>query len=340
MSTPCISVLLPVYNAERTVQEAMDSLTAQTFEAFEVLVVNDGSTDGTDEILQAAALKDDRIRVLTCPHRGLIDALNAGIAESTSPLIARFDADDRAHPERLERQVQYLDRHPEVAAVGSQVHCFSEQGVAEGFRVYEAWINALITPNDIAREIYIESPLVHPSVTIRRSVLNEVGAYQERGWAEDYDLWLRIHTAGYAMAKIPEVLLEWREGETRLTRTDSRYSVENFLRAKAHYLGLGPLSADKACIVWGAGQMGRRLSKHLLREGIRIPAFVDIDPKKIGNSRRGSPIIAPDDLQAVRGNSGDPIVLAAVPSRGARDLIRRNLNDLGLVETVDYWCVA
>lgn len=340
MTTLPVSVLLPVYNAAQTLQEAIDTLTAQTLKAFEVVAVNDGSTDATDEILRVAAMKDARIRVITCPHRGLIDTLNTGISESRAPFIARFDADDRAHPERLERQVEYLDDHPEVAAVGSQVHCFSEQGVAEGFRVYEAWINALITPQDIAREIYIESPLVHPSVTIRRSVLDDVGSYQERGWAEDYDLWLRIHTAGYAMAKVPHILHEWREGETRLTRTDTRYSVENFLRAKAHYLALGPLSKDKKCIVWGAGQMGRRLSKHLLREGVQIPAFVDIDEKKIGNTRRGSPIIAPDDLPRVRSESDDPVVLAAVPSRGARDLIRGNLNNLGLVETVDYWCVA
>ncbi len=340
MSAPTVSVLLPVYNGEPTLPEALETLHSQSFEPFEVIAVDDGSTDGTARILQTAARRDARIRVVTRPHAGLIDTLNAGIAECRAPLIARFDADDRALPHRLERQVAFLSDHPEIAAVGSQVRCFSESGVAEGFRVYERWINTLITHEDIAREIYIESPLVHPSVTLRRAVLDEVEGYQERGWAEDYDLWLRIHSAGYAMGKIPEVLHEWREGETRLTRTDARYSVENFLRAKAHYLGLGPLSNHKACIVWGAGQMGRRLSKHLQRENIRIHAFVDIDPKKIGNTRRGAPIIAPGDLNTARREAGNPMVLAAVPSRGARDLIRGNLNDLGLVETVDYVCVA
>ncbi|MBK34580.1 MAG: glycosyl transferase [Gemmatimonadetes bacterium] len=339
MTEARVSVLLPVYNAERTLQEALDTLTAQTLGDFEVVAVNDGSTDRTADILDRAAAHDDRIRILNYPHRGLIDSLNDGIVECRAPLIARFDADDRARPHRLERQVAYLDRHPGIAAVGCQVHCFSDTGIAEGFRVYEAWINGLLSPEEIAREIFIESPLVHPSVTIRRSILDEVGGYMERGWAEDYDLWLRIHGAGHPMAKIPEALHEWRDSQDRLTRTDGRYSVENFLRAKAYYLTHGPLRTG-ACIIWGAGQMGRRLSKHLLRAGVRIPAFVDIDPKKIGNTRRGAPIISPNDLERVRADSGNPVLLASVPSRGARDLIRRNLDALGMVETVDYWCVA
>jgi NADH/NAD ratio-sensing transcriptional regulator Rex len=136
------------------------------------------------------------------------------------------------------------------------------------------------------------------------------------------------------------VLLEWRERPERLTRTDGRYSVENFLRAKAHYLCQGPLADREAVIIWGAGQMGRRISKHLERGGAKLVAFVDIDPKKIGSVKRGLPIISADDLPDMLKQYRNPVALAAVGSRGARELIRERLIEMGLVETEDFWAVA
>jgi glycosyltransferase involved in cell wall biosynthesis len=337
---PRVSILLPAYNAEQTIGEAIDSLRAQTYTGIEIIVVDDGSEDRTLRILEEASIDDPRIRAMSIPHSGLIGALNAGLAECRGEYVARFDADDRAIPTRIERQVAFLDQNPEIDVVGSKIRCFPNELVGEGFRVYETWINSLITAEDISREIYIESPLVHPSVTIRRKVLVDIGGYEEHGWPEDYDLWLRLHTCGSRFAKIPDVLHEWRESETRLTRADSRYSVENFIRAKVHYIMKGPLSDRRDVIVWGAGQMGRRISKHLIREDASIHAYVDIDRKKIGSTRRGAPIIAPEDLPAKMAEFDHPWILAAVPSRGARKLIRENLNGMGWVEGCDYICVA
>ena len=168
-----------------------------------------------------------------------------------------------------------------------------------------------------------------------------MGGYKDFGWAEDYDLWLRLHLAGRRFAKLPRVLLSWRESPGRLTRRDDRYAVENFLRAKARYLRLGPLARAPRAIIWGAGQIGRRLSKHLQREGITLIAFVDIDPKKIGNTRRGAPIVSPPEaLPHTWESSGRPLILAAVPSRGARARIRDHLHKIGLTEGRDFLCVA
>jgi hypothetical protein len=192
----------------------------------------------------------------------------------------------------------------------------------------------------ITREIFIESPLAHPSVAFRKRWVEQVGGYQEHGWPEDYDLWLRLCLAGAKFAKVPEILLYWREHEHRLTRTDSRYSVENFLRAKAHYLCQGPLRDRDRVIIWGAGQMGRRLSKHLEREGAPLAVFIDIDPAKIGRKRRGRLIVAPEDLKHWIERFERPVVLAAVSSRGARELIRERLSGMGLREGLDWWAVA
>jgi cellulose synthase/poly-beta-1,6-N-acetylglucosamine synthase-like glycosyltransferase len=332
---------MPCYNVAATVDETLSSLAVQTLEDFEVLCVDDGSDDVTLDILKTWAARDSRFRVLSCPHRGIIPALNEGLAASRAAYVARLDADDLAPPERLALQVAYLDQHPEVDLVSSLVEAFPKDQVREGFQIYIQWLNSLVTHEEIQREIYVESPMAHPSITFRKAAVQQVGGYQEYGWPEDYDLWLRMHLAGKRFAKIPKVLLKWREHEQRLTRTDSRYSVENFLRAKARYLAQGPMAERDAIIIWGAGMMGRRLSKHLMRsEGLPVVAFVDIDPKKIGNTRRGKPIIAPDELLDWWSRYQKPAVLAAVGARGARHLIRERLLSFELSEGQDWWAVA
>jgi glycosyltransferase involved in cell wall biosynthesis len=331
---------MPCYQARPTLDLAVESILNQTYENLELLAVDDGSDDGTYEQLQSWARRDRRVRPLRLPHGGIVAALQSGLAQCEGALIARMDADDHSHPDRLARQVEYLQAHPEIALAGCLVQGFPSGAVREGFGVYMQWLNSLVEPDDIEREIYIESPLAHPSVMLRREWLERVGGYQEHGWAEDYDLWLRMHLAGARFAKLPQVLLDWREHPDRLTRTDSRYSVENFLRAKAHYLMQGPLQGRDGVIVWGAGQMGRRLAKHLDREGAPLAAFLDIDPKKIGRQKRGRPIVAVEELPGWWKRYQNPVLLAAVGSRGARALIRERLNALDLREGRDWWAAA
>lgn len=331
---------MPCFNAAATLAEARESLAAQTLADWELVAVDDGSTDATRAALAAWAERDRRVRVLARPHAGILEALNAGLQACRAPLVARMDADDRAHPERLRRQVESLEAHPEITVLGCRVQGFPAGQVREGFRIYLEWLNGLLTPEQIAREIFVESPLAHPSVVFRRQAVLDLGGYQERGWPEDYDLWLRLHLAGARMAKLPEVLLDWREHPARLTRTDARYAVEKFLRAKAHYLARGPLHGRAAVAVWGSGPMGRRLAKHLARQGVPLRVFLDIDPRKIGRTRRGLPILSPADLPGWWAGQTRPALLAAVGSRGARALIRRQLEAMGLREGQDWWAAA
>jgi len=335
-----VSVLMPCYNAADTLTSTLESLTRQTLTDYELIAVDDGSTDGTLDLIQKRAAGDARIHLVSQDHGGIVKALNAGIGKCQSGYIARIDADDHAHPDRLAKQVSFLDQHPDIAIVSCQVRGFPLENLRQGFEVYLDWQNSLLTDDDIRREIFVESPMAHPSVVVRKDWLLEVGAYQERGWPEDYDLWLRLYLAGARFAKLPEVLLEWREHEARLTRQDSRYSLENFLRLKAHYLVQGPLRGRESVLIWGAGMMGRRLSKHLLRAGAPLSAFVDVDPGKIGRTRRDLPILSHEQLPGWWGSSANPVVLASVGARGARQLIREQLIRYGLQEGVDWWCVA
>jgi glycosyltransferase involved in cell wall biosynthesis len=335
---PIVSVLLPVRNAEPFLDRCIASLERQTLRDFEVVAVNDGSTDSSAATLEAWAARDPRVRLVHRAATGLITTLNAGLELCTAPFVARMDADDVSHPRRLELQVQALDSNPDLGVVSCRVRHFPWHRVGEGFRIYEAWLNSLETPEDIARERFVESPVAHPSVMLRREILANAGGYRDLGWPEDYELWLRLLEAGVRMGKLDPYLYFWREHGERLTRRDSRYSVENFIRCRAHYLLEGPLAGCRCVILWGAGQTGRRLSKHLLRGGAPVEAFVDIDPDKVGRTLRGKPIIDSQGLPALLGDG--TVVLAAVASRGARALIREQLDALGLAEGRDYWCVA
>ncbi len=277
----------------------MASLGRQTLADFEVIAVDDGSTDGSEELLDEWVRRDQRVIVLHRPASGLVDTLNAGLSLCSAPLVARMDADDISHPRRFELQAAVLDNEPGLGVVSSLVRHFRWSRVGEGFRIYEAWLNSLATPETIARERFIESPVAHPSAMVRRELLEEAGGYSETGGPEDYDLWLRLIEQGVRISKINRYLFFWREHGERLTRVDGRYSVENFLRCKAKYLLSGPLDGVDKVVIWGAGQTGRRLSKHLIRGGAPVEAFVDIDPDKIGRTLRERPIIGVDELAGV-----------------------------------------
>jgi cellulose synthase/poly-beta-1,6-N-acetylglucosamine synthase-like glycosyltransferase len=339
-TVPVVSILLPCFNAAETLNETLESVARQTASDFEVVAVDDGSTDSTLGILQSWAERDPRFCVLSIPHGGVITAANTGIKACNARYIARLDADDIAHPDRLAMQVNYLDDHPNVTVVSSFVRAFPEPTVREGYQIYVQWLNSLVTNEDIRREMFVESPLANPSVMIRRNWLEKMGGYQDYGWPEDYDLWLRMYLAGAVFAKIPKVLLSWRDHPTRITRTDSRYSIENFLRAKAHYLARGPLADRDGVIIWGAGMMGRRLGKQLQHQDVPLCAFVDIDPKKIGRTRRGKPVIATGDLKDWWQRYENPAILASVGARKARGIIRDRLNRDGYREGEDWWATA
>jgi glycosyltransferase involved in cell wall biosynthesis len=338
MSEPLVSVLLPVRDPGSYLKDCIASLGRQTLEEYEVVAVDDGSSDGSGAVLDAWAADDDRVRVIHRDESGLVETLNAGLELCTAPFVARQDADDISHPARLELQLAEFEELPWVGVVSSHVRHFPWHGVGEGYRVYEEWLNSLSTPEEISRERFVESPVPHPSAMVRREVYEDAGGYRDENWAEDFDLWLRLFEAGVTFTKVEKYLYFWREHAERLTRVDPRYSIENFLRCKAKYLLSGPLANGSRVIIWGAGQTGRRISKHLIRDGAPVEAFVDIDPDKIGGTLRDKPIIDYDELRAMMGPG--TVVLAAVGSRGARALIREQLTNIGLREGWNFWCVA
>ena len=319
-------------------EACLDSIRAQSFSDYELLAVNDASSDRSVAILERRAREDGRIRLLHNPGRGLVSALNHGLSRARGNLVARMDADDIMHPHRLQRQQDFLRRRPEISLLGTCVRLFPQSRIQKGYREYIRWQNRCLEPRDIAGDIYIESPFAHPSVMFRKKAVQALGGYRDGPFPEDYDLWLRLHHAGHQMAKLPDILLNWRERPDRVSRVDQRCSREAFDRLRAHHLASDPrLKARRdELVIWGAGRKTRKRCRHLLGHGYRPQAWIDIDPRKIGNRLDGVPVVSPGWLELDR----RPFVLCYVANHGARDLIAGQLHAMGYRRGEDYLMVG
>ncbi|MFN8544973.1 MAG: glycosyltransferase family 2 protein [Candidatus Binatia bacterium] len=331
---PAISVLLPARDASATLPACLASLARQTERDWECVLVDDGSRDRTRAVAEAAAAADPRIRVVATPARGLVAALTAGLAHCRGELVARMDADDVMHRMRLAAQRAALD-DPELAAVGSRVRVFPRRGLSDGFRAYEHWLNGIDAPARVRAEAFVECPIVHPTLMIRRAVLTGVG-YRECGWPEDYDLVLRLLGAGHRLAVLPRRLLGWRDSPGRLTRTGRAYARDRIVACKAAFLAAQFLAGRDEYVLWGYGGTGRALRRALLVHGKRPSHVVEVHPGRLGNRIHGAPVVPPAALAALR----ETRIVASVAGEAARGLIRATLAGLGFAETEDFVCAA
>lgn len=279
---PRVSVLLPVRDARPWLPAALASLTRQTLDDLEVVAVDDGSRDGSGEWLEQAARSEPRLRVERTAPMGLPAALNRALAMARAPLVARQDADDLSHRERLAGQAAHLEAHPEDDLVGCRVRLFPSAATGAGMRRWQEWHNSLLTHERITRELLLDSPLAHGSAMLRREALERVGGWRERGWAEDLDLWLRLADAGARFAKLPRTLYGWRQHAHNSTRTDDRYAHERFRALKVEALDRGLLAGGQRVTLIGTGEslarwrdaLGPRVSRALeLREASTLPTL-------------------------------------------------------------------
>lgn len=200
-----IDVLVPVFNAERTVEAALRSILAQTFDDLRIIVVDDGSTDGTSAILARLVASDPRMEVVTTPNGGIVDALNAALERSSAPFIARHDADDIAYPDRLAKQLALLRAEPDVVAVGCNVHYIDDAGRRTGGTSrFEKRVHS-----DPFYAPAIEPYLIHPFLLARRDALVGIGGYRYSFHTEDADLYWRLADAG-RLTNLVDVLGEYR----------------------------------------------------------------------------------------------------------------------------------
>lgn len=226
---PTVTVIMPVYNAERFVAETTESVLAQTFFDFEFLIIDDGSSDRSREIVDGFAERDPRVRVIGRPNKGLVATLNEGLAAATAPLIARMDADDLCDPRRFEMQVKAMNDDPGLVAIGCCAAAIDEAGHRLGDYMTPLTHEAIETYH-----LRGDSAIHHPSVLFRTDVVRRLGGYRDLMPCEDFDLWLRLGEVG-RLANLPERLITKRlfPGSIVATTLDKRQRVFEQIMADA-----------------------------------------------------------------------------------------------------------
>ncbi len=233
-----ISVVMAAYNAQKYLSEAMDSILGQTYTDFELIVINDCSTDGSGALLKEYAGKDSRVIVLeNKENMGLTKSLNRGLAVAQGEYIARMDADDISVPDRFQKQVEFLDSHPDYSFVSCIGRYIDENGKEEQLRLFP----------ETNEEIYAMMPKVdavmHPGVMFRRADIAKIGNYcEDFRVVQDYDLWFRGMAAGYKFYNIQEPLVLFRRNDSYNTRKSRAYRLVDYrVRKKGYKINKIPL---------------------------------------------------------------------------------------------------
>ncbi|MBS1106794.1 MAG: glycosyl transferase, family 2 [Deltaproteobacteria bacterium] len=335
MSDPLVSILLPARDAAATLPSCLASIRRQSESRFECVLVDDGSRDATRAIAESVAQGDARFRVIATAAHGLVAALNTGLVACRAPLVARIDADDWMHRERLALQLRALAAEPQLAGVGSHVRIFPRASLPPGLRDYESWLRSIETAHRVRCERFVECPLPHPTWMLHREVMLALG-YRDCGWPEDYDLLLRLFAAGGQMGVVPRRLVAWRDAPSRLWRRDPAYGQERFLACKAQHLATGPLRHADDYVLWGYGETGRSLRRALAALGKRAAWIVELHPRRLGETIHGALVVRPERIPSL---PKLPLI-ASVAGAIARTEIRTHCHRLGLRETLDFFCAA
>lgn len=226
---PILSVIMSVFNEEKYVRETVESILNQSFRDLEFIVVNDGSTDGTSEILES--FHDERMNVIEQENRGLTKSLNRAIKASKGKYIGRIDCGDLARKEKFERQVRFLEGNAEVYGIGTWANLIDERGNSVGTLKYP-------TKYEKIRKVILRyNPFVHPSMVFRKELFDRIGLYDETfEYAQDYDLALKA-VSKFEIANLPEVLLNYRISKEAISFKQMKRQELCALKARVKALG-------------------------------------------------------------------------------------------------------
>jgi hypothetical protein len=246
-----------------------------------------------------------------------------------------MDADDRAYPNRLRLQSEFLDSHSEYGAVAGLVKHVGDPNTTGGFRRFVEWSNSVVTYEEIYNRRFIEAPIVNPTAMWRRKTMDLYGLYRSGDFPEDYEMWLRWLDQGVKISKIPEIILDWHDSEGRLTRNDPIYSDKAFYEIKSTFLAKwlsenNPYHPD--VWVWGASRISRRRARILEQLGIRIAMYIDTKKSR----QLEKEIVYYKDIP----ESGQGFILTYIRQMDNREKIQAFLENRGYSEGSDYLLVS
>ena len=279
---PKVSILLPVYNTATFLAECLDSILAQSEEDWELVAINNDSTDESYTILEKYAQQDPRIRIYQNKPNSIITALRKALQESRGEWITRMDADDRMAPQKLELLVKALEQKGRGYLATGLVAYFSAGTLGEGYRSYAQWLNDLTKENRNFADRYKECVIPSPCWMCHKEDLLACGAFDSDRYPEDYDLTFRFYKGGLKIVGVKEVLHYWRDYQTRSSRTSEHYSDNRFLELKVDYFLELDHRKEGPLVIWGAGKKGKRMATLLIKKGIDFYWLTD-NAAKIGH---------------------------------------------------------
>ncbi|WP_297761571.1 glycosyltransferase family 2 protein [uncultured Muriicola sp.] len=327
-----VSILIPFKNTELYLPECIASIQGQSYLQWEVIAVDDHSSDNSRQILKSIAEKDPRIKVHSNKGDGIIMAMRTAYSASSGRFITRMDSDDVMKPQKIKTMVSALQMSgPGHIALG-KVRYFSASGISNGYRRYEEWLNNLTHTGSNFEERYKECVIPSPCWMLHKEDLDQCGAFNENRYPEDYDLAFRMFTSGLTCLPCDEVLHMWRDYDTRTSRTSEHYAQNYFLDLKVYYFLKLEWDANRPLVIWGAGNKGKTVAKLLRKQ--KIPFYWVCDnPNKIGKEIYGQILSS----YTVIGKMKNPKSIITVANAKAQKQIRSFLEDLSMKDMTDFY---
>lgn len=315
-----VSIIMPVKNAEKYLKESIQSIQNQTSDNWELLAINDHSTDSSNQILQEFSAHDSRIRLLQNIGMGIIPALQQALRLATGKFVSRMDADDIMPANRLEKMSALLEASGPKTVVTGLVQYFSDQPVSAGYQKYQEWINQVNRTGTQWQNIYRECVIASPNWIARRSEIQEIKAFENLRYPEDYHLTLKWYQAGFKVETVPEVMLLWREHNMRTSRTSEHYAQKAFFELKIkHFIDMD--LQTNHLVVWGKNPKGKLTTDILSHHGI---PFLWHDLKS---------------YRKIESLENPQIIVAVYPDPKERNQLEKYLMNLGLMPGKNWWYV-
>jgi len=332
MNNPLVSIIMPVKNTVQFLEQCLDSILDQTYTNWELLAVDDSSSDDSFNILQAYSEKDSRVKPFRNDGKGIIEALRLAYSKSSGELISRMDSDDIMAQNKLEVLSSNLINNGKGNLAVGLVKYFSDNELGEGFKKYEAWLNNLIIKGSCFEEIYKECVIPSPCWMVFREDFEKCDALRPNCYPEDYDLTFRFYINGLKPIPCDIILHHWRDYATRTSRTDDNYADNTFVAIKADYFISQEYDEKKNLVVWGAGGKGKALAKILIEKNIEFHWICD-NPKKIGKHIYEIEMLAISKLEKIKNTQS----IVTVANHKAQEEIKKYFGKLNQVAMKDYY---
>lgn len=330
--SPQLSIIMPVKNLGRYLADCLLSIVNQSFRNWELIIVNDHSTDNTSNIITDFIARDSRINQFQNEGHGIIPALQLALKKTKGTYISRFDGDDIMPAHRLKLMIEAIATTSPKTIVTGKVKYFGEQAISEGYKIYEQWLNDRVDQNDHWDWIYRECVLASPNWMVRKSDLLEIGGFDQLSYPEDYDLVLQWYQHGFKVKSLSETTLDWREHADRTSRNSAHYNQDHFFRLKIKHFVNHQLGGSEL-VLWGTDTKGK-LTKSIL-DALETP-FIWMEMAKSETTREleGQTVF---DYRMIEKRPNIKLLIAVFPPSHQKLALERYLDELGLKHGLNYY---